>query len=682
MFHASSRREIRRDWVCIALTLLAASSCSDSRAAARTSEPPAPTSWSLAKTPLANGDLQADTVLATIAPLQVLVRANDLPAAGARVIWKVSSDTAVTTSTTATDQNGIATLQFALGPRAGAYVAVAALDSVPGVAAVTFNLSAAPGNPAVLALVSGANQTDSATAVLKSDFVVRVADAHGNGVPGVTIQWAVTTGGGSISPTSSVTTAPDGQANAKLTLGRTAASNSAMATALGIDGPIAFSATATAAHAAQLAVISGDGQVAAVSQRLGTDDIVRVTDSYGNAVAGVTIDWAIANGGGALSASTSITSSDGTATTRSTLGPTPGTQTIVAAVDAAASVARVSFSATGVTSVSPPSGSPPPPPPPPSGPAQTLVLLSGDGQTGSVGSALPNLIVVQARDADGHGVRGQQISFTAGGTGAAVPAIAVTDDDGKAATSWRFGGDQGPQTLTVQASFTATCPHRSRDRDPGSARDRRRSIGQLRRAVRLDRHRPIRQRPGRPSRFAGAGIAADGQLFAQLLSHQRPGERDHRHGRDLSGVSHIRNFGGNGDTHCISGGIHFSEPRILRRPWDARFRAHRVSSEFAEGGWHERRRSLLVRAQLEFQPSLRGYDVRAGAKRERQLLDGGGAFHAHYLGYDSRGRFLHPLRRPWPGRGRGDYHHLESELPNARHESHGETVMTRGSNVL
>ena len=456
MFHASSRREIRRDWVCIALTLLAASSCSDSRAAARTSEPPAPTSWSLAKTPLANGDLQADTVLATIAPLQVLVRANDLPAAGARVIWKVSSDTAVTTSTTATDQNGIATLQFALGPRAGAYVAVAALDSVPGVAAVTFNLSAAPGNPAVLALVSGANQTDSATAVLKSDFVVRVADAHGNGVPGVTIQWAVTTGGGSISPTSSVTTAPDGQANAKLTLGRTAASNSAMATALGIDGPIAFSATATAAHAAQLAVISGDGQVAAVSQRLGTDDIVRVTDSYGNAVAGVTIDWAIANGGGALSASTSITSSDGTATTRSTLGPTPGTQTIVAAVDAAASVARVSFSATGVTSVSPPSGSPPPPPPPPSGPAQTLVLLSGDGQTGSVGSALPNLIVVQARDADGHGVRGQQISFTAGGTGAAVPAIAVTDDDGKAATSWRFGGDQGPQTLTVQASFTGT----------------------------------------------------------------------------------------------------------------------------------------------------------------------------------------------------------------------------------
>jgi hypothetical protein len=64
--------------------------------------------------------------------------------------------------------------------------------------------------------------------------------------------------------------------------------------------------------------------------------------------------------------------------------------------------------------------------------------------------------VVQARDADGHGVRGQQISFTAGGTGAAVPAIAVTDDDGKAATSWRFGGDQGPQILTVQASFTAT----------------------------------------------------------------------------------------------------------------------------------------------------------------------------------------------------------------------------------
>jgi hypothetical protein len=63
--------------------------------------------------------------------------------------------------------------------------------------------------------------------------------------------------------------------------------------------------------------------------------------------------------------------------------------------------------------------------------------------------------VVQALDAAGHGVPGQQISFTAGGTGAAVPATGVTDNDGTAKTVWTLGGNTGPQTLTVQPNFTA-----------------------------------------------------------------------------------------------------------------------------------------------------------------------------------------------------------------------------------
>jgi len=64
--------------------------------------------------------------------------------------------------------------------------------------------------------------------------------------------------------------------------------------------------------------------------------------------------------------------------------------------------------------------------------------------------------VVQALDAHGHGVSGQQISFTPSGDGTVVPATVITDADGTAPTAWTLGSTLGPQTLTIKASFTST----------------------------------------------------------------------------------------------------------------------------------------------------------------------------------------------------------------------------------
>jgi hypothetical protein len=350
MVRATGSRGVTCVAASVGIALVTTLGCGDTGTASRTSGPAGPAAlvnWSLAKAPGNNGDLQRDTVLTLITPLQVVVRANDTAAAGVKVLWKVSMNGVdVGTVASITDHTGIAAFQFSLGPQAGAFVIVAMLEPGFNAEAATFNLAATPGHPAALIAVSGADQSDTATAELKSEYVARVIDGHGNGVSGVEIHWEVTAGGGSISSASGTTSASDGQARAKHTLGRLAGLNVVTATAQGVDVPISFSASATAAHPTQLTIVSGNDQTAATDQTLVADDVVRVTDNYGNAVAGVLIEWAITNGGGSLSATHSLTAADGSAATRSTLGGAAGTQTVMATASGLPSAPHVNFSAT------------------------------------------------------------------------------------------------------------------------------------------------------------------------------------------------------------------------------------------------------------------------------------------------------------------------------------------------
>jgi Domain of unknown function (DUF1929)/Glyoxal oxidase N-terminus/Bacterial Ig-like domain (group 1) len=93
--------------------------------------------------------------------------------------------------------------------------------------------------------VSGDPQTGPVGAVLEDPLVVRVTDASGSAVQGVTINWSLT-GGGSLSEASTQTGA-DGQASVTRTLGGTAGPQTTVATAPGLTGsPVTFTHTATA----------------------------------------------------------------------------------------------------------------------------------------------------------------------------------------------------------------------------------------------------------------------------------------------------------------------------------------------------------------------------------------------------------------------------------------------------
>src|SRR5262245_5005803 len=145
-------------------------------------------------------------------------------------------------------------------------------------------------------LVSGNTQSGPAGSALPVPLVVAAKDANGNPVAGVSVAFAVTAGGGTVSA-ATVATGSTGQAQVLWTLGRTLGSNAATASVSGLTGsPVTFTATATVGAAAQLALVSGDNQTAAAGATL-SPFVVAVKDALGNPVSGFNITFAVTSGG-------------------------------------------------------------------------------------------------------------------------------------------------------------------------------------------------------------------------------------------------------------------------------------------------------------------------------------------------------------------------------------------------
>ena len=92
----------------------------------------------------------------------------------------------------------------------------------------------APENSVFVEKVGGDDQAGETGRELPDPIVVRVHDAEGLGVEGATVSFAVTGGGGTVSPSSSVTD-PDGVASVRWTLGAPPVWNRVMATVEGDD---------------------------------------------------------------------------------------------------------------------------------------------------------------------------------------------------------------------------------------------------------------------------------------------------------------------------------------------------------------------------------------------------------------------------------------------------------------
>jgi hypothetical protein len=90
--------------------------------------------------------------------------------------------------------------------------------------------------------------------------------------------------------------------------------------------------------------------------------------------------------------------------------------------------------------------------------ATTLAIVSGCGQSGSLGTQLPQPIVAKVTASDGQGVRGVMVTFTAPAGASVASSQVVTDAGGLAQTLVTLGSTSGPAAFQVSAPGLTAVP--------------------------------------------------------------------------------------------------------------------------------------------------------------------------------------------------------------------------------
>ena len=192
---------------------------------------------------------------------------------------------------------------------------------------------------------------------------------------------------------------------------------------------------------ATIAKIDGDNQTGSAGTPLADSLVVKVVDRRGEPVPNLRVAFTPDTDapGAVVSPSEATTGPDGMARARWVLGATSGTQAVIARVVGAAGL-EVRFEA----SVG-------------SGDAESIGALSGDGQTGAVGTALAGPLVVLITDGFGNPVADVQVEWDAH-DGSVDPTSSSTGADGRASTSWVLGSSTGTQTATASSDGLVGSP--------------------------------------------------------------------------------------------------------------------------------------------------------------------------------------------------------------------------------
>jgi hypothetical protein len=341
-----------------------------------------------------------------------------------------------------TGSDGRASIAWTLGQALGSN----GLSVTHALGSLTFTATARPGAPAAIAALSGGGQTAAAGTALANPLVVEVKDRLGHLVSGAKVAFVATAGGGKAS-SDTVATGIDGRAQATWTLGGTAGAQTLEARVQGA-GAASFGATAVAGPASKLEVASGSGQTGTVGQNLSQPVVVKVSDVFGNGVAGAAVSFSTTTPGGQATPAQGTTGANGQLSTTWKLGNTAGTQTLTASATGLAAATATATAAPGA--------------------AATVRAASGSGQTGTVGQALANPLVAEVVDAFGNVVSGVTVTFTpAASSGTVSASSGATGSNGRVSTNWTLGTTSGTQTVTAlasgatPASFTATANPRA-----------------------------------------------------------------------------------------------------------------------------------------------------------------------------------------------------------------------------
>lgn len=242
-----------------------------------------------------------------------------------------------------TGDDGVATVgSWTLGTVAGTYELTATIEGLDD--PITFTANAEADDPAVITKVSGDEQSFTVGGEIPVLPTVRVTDQHGNPVGGVTIDFAVVSGGGSFSAATPFTNENGLARPQSWVLGVVAGTNELSVGVAGV-APVTFVATGTPGPPAVMEILEGDEQIAFPGGAVQIPPAVVVRDVHGNAVPGVLVTFVVTSGfGTVIEPSSPTTDVDGVATVGGwILGQQLGEQTLTAST---AGVTDVVFTAT------------------------------------------------------------------------------------------------------------------------------------------------------------------------------------------------------------------------------------------------------------------------------------------------------------------------------------------------
>ncbi|EPC7862689.1 TPA: hypothetical protein JY313_002891, partial [Escherichia coli] len=280
---------------------------------------------------------------------------------------------------------------------AGTSAVTASINSSSQSGDVTFIADASTAQIADLVVIKDGSEADGSTA---NTLRARVTDAFGNALAGQTVS-VTADNGATLSPT--VITGPDGTVEISVTSQTAGASTvTASINSSSQSRNVTFIADVRTAQIASLEVRQ-DNSVAdgAMANTLR----VKVTDAFGNALAGQTVS--VMAGNGATVAPTVITEPDGTVEI-SVTSQTAGISTVTATINSSSQSRDVAFIADASTAQI----------------ADLVVIKDGSEADGSTA----NTLRVRVTDAFGNALNGQTVSVTAGNSATVAPTVTTGPD--------------------------------------------------------------------------------------------------------------------------------------------------------------------------------------------------------------------------------------------------------------
>ncbi|HGC3936559.1 TPA: Ig-like domain-containing protein, partial [Escherichia coli] len=310
----------------------------------------------------------------------------------------VLADNGATTAPTVTTQPDGTVEISVTSQTAGVSTVTASINSSSLIRNVTF---VADVRTAQIASLEVTRDNSVADGEMANTLRVKVTDAFGNALNGQTVS-VMADNGATVAPT--VITEPDGTVEISVT-SQTAGVSAVTATinSSSQSQNVTFIADVSTAKIADLVVIKdgseADGSTANTLQ-------VKVTDAFGNALAGQTVS--VMAGNGATTAPTVTTQPDGTVEI-SVTSQTAGASTVTASINNSSLSQNVTFVADVSTAKI----------------ADLVVIKDGSEADGSTA----NTLRARVTDAFGNALAGQTVSVMAG-NGATVAPTVITEPDG------------------------------------------------------------------------------------------------------------------------------------------------------------------------------------------------------------------------------------------------------------